>query len=79
MAGDIARTKSTDRISGVTRTFKHVEDNQWSDTAVSRQCGAAVILRRMSEHGAIDLASPPLSKLADAAMLAEAPRRLFAG
>ena len=58
---------------------KYIEDNQWSDTAVSRQCGAAVILRRISEHGAIDLASPPSSKLTDGATLAEVPRRLFAG
>ncbi|PYJ66773.1 MAG: peptidoglycan-binding protein [Verrucomicrobia bacterium] len=58
---------------------KYVEDNQWSDTAISRQCGAAVILRRMSDQGAIDLASPPSPKLADAATLAEVPRRLFAG
>ena len=58
---------------------KYIEDNQWSGTAVSRQCGTAVILRRMSDHGAIDLASPPSSKLTDAAMLAEVPRHLFDG
>jgi lysozyme family protein len=57
---------------------KYVADNKWSDTAVSRQCGAAVILRRMSERGAIDLASPPSSKLTDAATLAEVPHGLFA-
>jgi len=56
---------------------KYVEDNQWSDTAVSRQCGAAVILRRMSDHGAIDPASAPSST--DAATLAEVPRHLFDG
>ena len=58
---------------------KYVADNKWSGTAVSRQCGAAVILRSMSDHGAIDLASPPSSKLADAATLAEVPRHLFNG
>jgi lysozyme family protein len=58
---------------------KYVEDNQWSDKAVSRQCGAAVILRRMSDHGAIDLVSPPSSNLTDAATLAEVPRHLFDG
>jgi len=58
---------------------KYVADNKWSGTAVSGQCGAAVILRRMSDRGAIDLASPPSSKLADAATLAEVPRRLFNG
>jgi lysozyme family protein len=57
---------------------KYVEDNKWSDTAVSRQCGAAVILRRMSERRVVDLALPPSSKLADAATLAEVPQSLFA-
>ena len=56
---------------------KYVADNKWSGTAVSRQCGAAVILRSMSDHGAIDLASPPSSNLTDAATLAEIPRHLF--
>jgi len=56
---------------------KYVADNKWSGTAVSSQCGAAVILRSMSDHGAIDLASPPSSKLTDAATLAEVPRHLF--
>jgi len=58
---------------------KYVADNKWSSTAVSGQCGAAVILRRMSDQGAIDLASPPSSKLTDAATLAEVPRHLFNG
>ena len=58
---------------------KYIEDNQWSGTAVSGQCGAAVILRRMSDQGAIDLVSPPSSKLTDAATLAEVPRHLFNG
>jgi lysozyme family protein len=58
---------------------KYVEDNVWSDTAVSRQCGAAVILRSLSDHGIIDLASPPSSNLTDAATLAEAPQHLFDG
>jgi len=58
---------------------KYVADNKWSGTAVSSQCGAAVILRSMSDHGAIDLASPPSSKLTDAATLAEVPRHLFDG
>ena len=56
---------------------KYVADNKWSSTAVSGQCGAAVILRRMSDQGAIDLASPPSSNLTDAATLAEVPRHLF--
>jgi lysozyme family protein len=35
---------------------KYVADGTWSETAVSRQCGAAVLLRRMAEKGMIDLA-----------------------
>ena len=58
---------------------KFIRDNVWSNRAVSGQCGAAVILRRMRDKGAIDLASAPSSKLADAATLAEVPRRLFNG
>jgi lysozyme family protein len=57
---------------------KFIRDNVWSKTAVSGQCGAAVILRRMSDHGALDLVSPSSSKLTDAATLAEVPHTLFA-
>lgn len=32
---------------------KYVADGQWSDTAVSQQCGAAVLLWRMAEKGVI--------------------------
>lgn len=38
------------------RSGKYVADGTWSDTAVSRQCGAAVIIRRLEERGEI----PPL-------------------
>ena len=65
--------------SNLYRSGKYVADNKWSGTAVSRQCGAAVILRRMSDQGAIDLVSPPSSKLTDAATLSEVPRHLFNG
>ena len=58
---------------------KYVADNKWSGTAVSSQCGAAVILRRMSELSAIDLASPTSSKLTNATTLAEVPSHLFPG
>ena len=34
---------------------KYVADGRWSDTAVSRQCGAAVLLRRMVELGRIQI------------------------
>ncbi|MFQ6039726.1 MAG: hypothetical protein ACE5PV_02620 [Candidatus Poribacteria bacterium] len=33
---------------------KYVADGRWSDTAVSQQCGAAVLLRRMAEKEMID-------------------------
>lgn len=34
---------------------KYIADGTWSETAVSNQCGAAVLLRRMAENGEIDL------------------------
>lgn len=34
---------------------KYVADGRWSETAVSQQCGAAVLLRRMAEKGIIQL------------------------
>jgi lysozyme family protein len=42
------------------KSGKYVADGTWSDSALSRQCGAAVILRRMVEHGAIEFADQPL-------------------
>jgi lysozyme family protein len=33
---------------------KYVSDGTWSDTAVSNQCGAAVLLRRLAEKGEMD-------------------------
>ena len=33
---------------------KYVKDGTWSATAVSAQCGAAVLLRRMAEKGAME-------------------------
>lgn len=38
---------------------KYVADGRWSDTAVSQQCGAAVILRRLAERGEIEFADQP--------------------
>ncbi|MFY0989986.1 hypothetical protein [Halomonas sp. C05BenzN] len=38
---------------------KYVADGRWSDTAVSRQCGAAVLLRRMAEKGLVDFTDQP--------------------
>jgi lysozyme family protein len=34
---------------------KYVGDGQWSETAVSRQCGAMVLLKRLQENGEIRL------------------------
>ncbi len=50
---------------------KYISDDVWSDTAVSRQCGAAVILRRMAEKGQIklDTTVPVSPKLPDPANL----------
>jgi lysozyme family protein len=44
---------------------KYVADGTWSDTAVSRQCGACVLLRRMAELNFFE-ASPHGSTLASA-------------
>jgi lysozyme family protein len=39
---------------------KYVADGTWSDTAVSKQCGAAVILRRMAEKLMFEFFDQPL-------------------
>jgi lysozyme family protein len=47
---------------------KYVKDGIWSATAVSKQVGAAVILRRMKEKGLIDFGtnqSPPADIISD--------------
>ncbi len=36
---------------------KYVADGTWSDTAVSAQCGAATLLRRIAEKGELDATS----------------------
>jgi len=38
---------------------KYIADGTWSDSAVSKQCGAAVILRRMTEMGLIEFPDTP--------------------
>lgn len=40
---------------------KYVKDGVWSDTAVSRQCGGAVLLRRLAELGEIEFQDQPVS------------------
>jgi lysozyme family protein len=44
---------------------KFVADGVFSPTAVSQQCGAGVILRRLLEMKAIDFAEQPIPKLED--------------
>ena len=39
---------------------KYTADGTWSDSAVSRQCGSAVLLRRMVEQGLIAFVDQPL-------------------
>jgi len=48
-------------------TGKYVADGRWSDTARSRQCGAAVLLRRLQERGeiAFETLEEPLFYYAD--------------
>jgi lysozyme family protein len=41
------------------RGGKYVADGTWSNTAVSKQCGAAVLLRRMAERGLIEFRDQP--------------------
>jgi len=38
---------------------KYVADGTWSDTAVSKQCGSAVLLRRMAEMNIIEFTDQP--------------------
>jgi len=45
---------SNNYISG-----KYVADGTWSDVAASKQCGSAVLLRRMAENGQIEFADQP--------------------
>lgn len=41
---------------------KYVADGTWSDTAPSKQCGSAVLLRRMAENGLIEFHDQPAPK-----------------
>jgi hypothetical protein len=41
------------------KSGKYVADGTWSDTAVSKQCGAAVLLRRMAEKGWVEFMDQP--------------------
>jgi lysozyme family protein len=44
------------------KSGKYVADGTWSDTAVSKQCGASVLLRRMAETGIIEFIDQPVSE-----------------
>lgn len=50
---------------------KYIKDGVWSDTAVSQQCGAAVMLRRLAEKNLIVFADTPGPEPTDAPL---APR-----
>lgn len=54
---------------------KYVADGRWSDTAASRQCGAAVILRRMAERGIIGFPDQPMPEIDDDILLVDWSRR----
>lgn len=45
------------------KSGKYIADGTWSDVAVSKQCGAAVILRRMAEGSKIEFPDQPAPKL----------------
>jgi lysozyme family protein len=41
------------------KSGKYVADGTWSETAISKQCGAAVLLRRMAETEIIEFSDQP--------------------
>lgn len=52
---------------------KYVADGTWSDTAVSKQCGGAVLLRRMAERGIVDIAQHGVAPAVQRALQREQP------
>ena len=46
-------------FSGHYTSGKYIADHKWSPTAVSEQCGGAVLLRRMAELGHFTFGSEP--------------------
>jgi len=54
---------------------KYVADGRWSATAVSSQVGAAVILRRLAERGAIEFADQPTPGLTEPPLVNYSTRR----
>ena len=51
------------------RSGKYVADGTWSDTAVSKQCGAAVLLRRMAEKGWVEFGDQPSAPMGNAPLI----------
>jgi lysozyme family protein len=60
------------------KSGKYVADGTWSDTAVSQQCGAAVLLRRMSERKLIQFDDQPLPKAKDGPIVVRYATKLSA-
>lgn len=56
---------------------KYVADGTWSETAVSRQCGAAVLLRRMAEQGIAVFPDQPGPGPKDPPLLVRYSRKKF--
>ena len=52
---------------------KYVADGTWSGTAISRQCGAAVLLRRMAERGLVALTQHGVPAVVEHAIASEEP------
>lgn len=48
---------------------KYVADGTWSDSAQSKQCGAAVLLRRMAERNLIEFVDQPRPELVGGPLL----------
>jgi lysozyme family protein len=42
------------------KSGKYIADGTWSESAVSKQCGSATLLRRMAENGLIEFSDQPI-------------------
>jgi lysozyme family protein len=58
---------------------KYVADGTWSETAVSLQCGAAVLLRRMAEEEVIDLDFTPVKQVSEEPFLKYSNKKIEYG
>ena len=59
------------------KSGKYIADGTWSETAVSRQCGAAVLLRRMAERGVVDLPVAAPTRAIEKTLEAEQPLLVY--